>query len=70
MSDNAFNPVLRSKNFAKELRLLQESLAMATRKAAEATQGNELGGAADARRAQLTDEKVQAIKRRIADIEG
>jgi hypothetical protein len=65
-----FNSILLSKHLAEELRLLKESLALATRRATEASRGDVFGSPPDARKAQLADEKLQAIKRRIADIEG
>ena len=64
------NPLLLSKPLAEELRLLKESLPLATKRSAEAARGDVFGGAADSRKAQLADEKLQAIKRRIVDIEA
>jgi hypothetical protein len=64
------NPLLLSKPLVEELRLLKESLPLATKRSAEAARGDVFGGAADSRKAQLADEKLQAIKRRIVDIEA
>jgi hypothetical protein len=64
------NSTLLSKPLAEELRLLRESLSLAAKRAAEAARGDVFGSAAESRKAQLADEKLQAIKRRIADIEG
>jgi hypothetical protein len=71
MSEKTFNPAALSKALAEELRLLKESLPLAQRRATEASRGDLFGGAAkSARKAQLADEKVQAIRRRIADIQA
>jgi hypothetical protein len=64
------NPLLLSKPLAEELRLLKESLPLATKRSAEAARGDVFGGAADSRKAQLANKKLQAIKRRLADIEA
>jgi hypothetical protein len=70
ISENVFDPVVLSEPLAEELRLLKESLALAVKRAAEAGRGGFLERAPRARNAQLADEKLQAIKRRIAEIEG
>jgi hypothetical protein len=56
---------------ADELRRLKEDLRLATKRAAEVLREDPIRArdSASTTRAQLADEKVNAIKRRIADIE-
>jgi hypothetical protein len=65
-----FDPIVLSKSLAEEYRRLKETLPLAARRAAEALRGGFWEEAPDARKAQLADEKLQAIKRRLAEIEG
>jgi hypothetical protein len=69
VSDVAAKPTLLRKDATEELSLLKTRLPIAAARAAKALRGDVSGGAAEAKRAQLADEKLQAIKRRILDIE-
>jgi hypothetical protein len=63
MSERKFYPVAPDPALAEELRLLRESLPLALRMATEASRGDIFGGAAEAaRKSQLADETVQAIR--------